>query len=100
MDEGRLEEIKARIESMYTANYYDTNDFANALSDTRLEAQELIEEVESLRGRLEAVCGVVSDAAAFGDDISALRVMEAVRGAGPYLPAPYAEHEGEAGVLR
>lgn len=40
----------------------------------------LVAEVESLNGRLEAVCDVVSNAAAFGDSPEAGRIMEAVRG--------------------
>jgi len=39
-----------------------------------------VDDVEELRGRLEAVSAIVSDACAFGEDISALKVLEAVRG--------------------
>ena len=69
MHEGRLEEIKA--EALSDKNW---------VSESDLVILELVAEVECLRGRLEAVCDVVSDACAFGDDVPALRVMEAVRG--------------------
>lgn len=45
-----------------------------------LDALELVFEVRSLRRRLEAVCQVVSDAEAFGEDLDAEKIMEAVRG--------------------
>lgn len=43
-------------------------------------ATELVAEIERLNGRLEAVCAIVSDACAFGEGLSALRILEAVRG--------------------
>lgn len=45
-----------------------------------LDALELALEVKRLRGCLEAVSDVVSDAAAYGDDIPAGKVLEAARG--------------------
>jgi hypothetical protein len=80
MREGRLEEIRECAEDWDYGKYYDTSDFADALSLARSDARELIEEVERLRGRLEAVERLVLDACAYGDDISALRVLEAARG--------------------
>jgi hypothetical protein len=65
MNEGRLERVKEVLAKLDDAPRYDTNDFANDLFATHQLALELVEEVESLRGRLQAVCDVVSDADAF-----------------------------------
>jgi vacuolar-type H+-ATPase subunit D/Vma8 len=45
-----------------------------------MDAIMLAAEIRRLRGRLEAVERVVLPAAEYGDDIPALRVLEAVRG--------------------
>lgn len=45
-----------------------------------MDAIRLAAEVRSLRRRLEAVSAVVSDAAAYGEDLDAGKVLEAVRG--------------------
>lgn len=68
MDEGRLEEIEATAAEAWF------------ISEVRPDIDELVAEVRNLRGRLDAVCGVLSDAAAYGDDIPAAKVLEAVRG--------------------
>jgi hypothetical protein len=44
------------------------------------EALDLVEEVELLRGRLEAVSELVRDPAESGEDVEAWRVVEALRG--------------------
>lgn len=44
------------------------------------DAIMLASEVRSLRARLEAVCDVVSDAAAYGDAVESADILEAVRG--------------------
>lgn len=80
MDEGRLEQVKKDLRKLKHGDYYDTHDFAIALGESVNLADELAAEVEMLRGRLEAVCDVVSDSAAYGDDIAAAKVLEAVRG--------------------
>lgn len=68
MDEGRLEEIEANAADAWF------------ISEVREDIDDLVSEVRNLRGRLQAVCDVLSDAAAFGDDIPAGKVLEAVRG--------------------
>ncbi len=80
LNEGRLEEIKAAVENFDVGAYHGTDMLADAITEIRGEASELIDEVEELRGRLEAVCDIVSDACAFGENLSALRILEAVRG--------------------
>lgn len=80
MDEGRLEQVKEDLRKLENGDYYDTNDYAGALSETGSLAQELVEEVETLRGRLQAVCDVLSDAEAYGEDVDPGKVLEAVRG--------------------
>jgi hypothetical protein len=44
------------------------------------EALDLVEEVELLRGRLEAVCAIMTDPNAFYGEEVTVKVMEAVRG--------------------
>jgi hypothetical protein len=79
MNEERLKEIKAFAEAELRHTFpLDAMDFA---ARTKRDTLDLVAEVEELRGRLEAVCAVLSDACAFGEDISALKVLEAVRGA-------------------
>lgn len=68
MREGRLEEIKEATEDAWF------------VSEVRPFVGELVEEVETLRGRLEAVCDVVSDADAFNGVVEATAIMGAVRG--------------------
>jgi hypothetical protein len=68
MGEGRLEEIKEATEDAWF------------VSEVRPFVAELVEEVRRLNGRLEAVCDVVSDCAPFGEPVSSVAVMEAVRG--------------------
>lgn len=80
MIEGRLERIKEELVELETSPRYDTNDFSNDLFTTTVLAGELVEEVEELRARQEAVCAIVSDAVAFGEALSALKILEAVRG--------------------
>jgi hypothetical protein len=68
MREGRLEEIKeATAEAWF-------------VSEVRPFVDELVEEVEELRGRLGAVCDVLSDAEAFDEVVNPWKVLEAVRG--------------------
>jgi hypothetical protein len=45
-----------------------------------LDVLELGKYIRELEGRLEAVCGVVSDSVAWNDPIPALAIMEAARG--------------------
>jgi hypothetical protein len=80
MREGRLQEIKAGIESLDTGRYYGADMLADALTEKNSEAAELVAEVERLEGRLEAVCAVLSDAEAFDGVVDASKVLEAVRG--------------------
>jgi hypothetical protein len=53
---------------------------ALAESSESSDAILLASEVRRLQGRLEAVCGVVSDSSPFGEDLDAEKIMEAVRG--------------------
>lgn len=71
MDEGRLEQIKEDLANLEATSRYDTNDFSNDLFTTNQLAHELVEEVETLRGRLQAVCDVLSDADAFNGVVEA-----------------------------
>lgn len=80
MNEYRLLDIKERIEGLESKPLHFADDYAFELRQTAQEALELVAEVERLNGRLEAVCGVLWDAAAFGAPVSDLAVMEAVRG--------------------
>lgn len=68
MEEGRLEEIKEATEDAWF------------VSEVRPFVAELVEEIDRLNGRLQAVCDVVSNAEAFGDSPESGRIMEAVRG--------------------
>ena len=68
MDEGRLEEIEATAADAWF------------ISEVRPDIAELVAEVRRLRGVQDAVCGVLSDAAAFGEDVDPGKVLEAVRG--------------------
>lgn len=80
MDERRLEMIKEEAERV-AGQVGGSGGFSLSYGRKRAaEALELVAEIERLNGRLEAVCAIVSDACAFGEDISALRVLEAVRG--------------------
>lgn len=54
-------------------DYYDQ-------ANRALDGIELVLEVRRLNERLEAVCGVVSDADAFDGVVEANKIMEAVRG--------------------
>jgi hypothetical protein len=76
----RLAEIKERSEDWDYGKYYDTSDFADALSLARSDARELLDEVRWLRGRLEAVERIVLDSFKVEASVGYLRVMEAVRG--------------------
>lgn len=80
MREGRLEEIKARLEGHDSGAYHDASDMAVGFGEVVSESLELVEEVETLRARLEAVCGVLSDAAASDELVDPWRILEAVRG--------------------
>lgn len=80
MREGRLEEIKARLEGHDSGAYHDASDMAIGFGEVVSEALELVEEVEALRGRLQAVCDVLSDAEGFGEDVDPDDVLKAVRG--------------------
>lgn len=55
-------------------------DVRAALEHRCLDVLELAAEVRVLTGRLEAVCGVLSDAAAFGRVAEHNDILEAVRG--------------------
>lgn len=52
----------------------------DAMEHKCMDVLELAEYVRTLEGRLEAVCGIVSDECAFGEAIPALKLLEAVRG--------------------
>jgi len=81
MHESQLKWIKERLEGHDVGKYHDASDMAVGFGEIVNDARDLVEEVERLNGRLEAVCAIVSDACAFGEDLSALRILEAVRGA-------------------
>lgn len=74
MTEERLEECRN------WAQITDENADCEGLRLPEGMATEMVEEIERLRGRLEAVCDVVSAYAAFGEPVSSVAVMEAVRG--------------------
>lgn len=74
MREERLEECRA------WAEITDENLDCAGLRLPDGMATEMVEEIDRLNGRLQAVCDVVNNAAAFGDSPEAGRIMEAVRG--------------------
>ena len=87
MHERRLAEIKAEM----TADLYPREaEYALAMG------RELVREVETLRARLEAVCGVLADAAAFDGVVESNKVLEAVRG---YRHATVAELQERIGEV-
>lgn len=80
MHEDRLKKIKGRINLVDLTVYPDAGVMIESLEEIRQDARVLVAEVERLNGRLEAVCDAVSDACAFGEPVSSVAVMEAVRG--------------------
>ena len=79
--EYRFAEHAGIAKYMINASKSDLHlDLRREALDAGLSINELLAEVARLEGRLEAVCGVVSDACAFGEAIPALAILEAVRG--------------------
>jgi hypothetical protein len=80
MEEHRLLVLVNKAKADRDRAFSGGADMNQALGNQCDAVVELAGEVERLRGRLEAVCAVVSDAAAFGEPVSSVAVMEAVRG--------------------
>ena len=91
LTDARLEVIRERVESDLVLHPWD---FGPELVNVENMASELLEEVDRLRkvenvltgevnklwGRLEAVEKLVLDEISVGEDVSALKILEAVRG--------------------
>lgn len=75
-----LQEVESQIEGMDVGNYYGADMLASALTEMTGNARDLLEEVRELKARLAAVENIVLNAAAYGDDIPALRILQAARG--------------------
>ncbi len=80
MHEHRLLVIMNQAKADLSRPFFTADGLQQAMEYRCLDVLELAEYVRALEGRLDAVCDVVSDAAAFGDDIAAACVLEAVRG--------------------
>lgn len=80
MDEHRLLVMENKAKADLARPFFTADGLQQTMEYRCLDVLELALEVRRLEGRLDAVCDVVSDAAAFGEPVSSVAVMEAVRG--------------------
>jgi hypothetical protein len=80
MNEHRLLVLENKARADIARVFVREEDLRNTMEHKCMDVLEMAGYIRELEGRLEAVCGVVSDSVAWNDPIPALKLLEAARG--------------------